>query len=139
MGRLAVILVLAAVVALLAFRYRRGVAADAERGGASAGTAWPIVPAAQLVPDVACTWMVFTTPWCASCDQVKATLAEAFPHHGVRTVDATVEVALGEAFEVQRAPTTLLVDRHGRVLERLVGPEAVRSFVMTPEAAALGA
>lgn len=137
MEKLAVVLVLATVVAAVAWRYRRGVAVDAARGGATAGTAWPAIDADHRDADAPCTWVVFTTPWCASCDAVKAAIADAVPHHAIRTVDATVEVDLGETYAVKRAPTTLLVDRHGTVLERLVGPEAVRDFLGAPDIDAL--
>ena len=137
MAKLLVVLTLAAVVGIVAWWYRRRVDQDANVGGASAGTAWPVVPADRLDDDTSCTWLVFTTPWCASCDAVKAAIAEAVPHHGVRTIDATVEIDLGEAYDVKRAPTTLLVDRHGLVLERLVGPEAVRDFLGAAELDAL--
>ncbi len=137
MIRLLVIALLGLAVAGFSFRYRRGVATDAARGGSLAGTEWPAVPAIHRSTDAPCTWLIFTTPWCASCEQVKAMLGDAFPHHEVRTIDATKEIALGEAYEVQRAPTTLLVDHHGAVLERLVGPEAVLAFVGTTATASL--
>jgi len=136
MIRLLVIALLGLGVGGLSFRYRRGVADDARLGGASSGTEWPVVAAAHLSTDAPCTWLIFTTPWCASCEQVRSLLTDAFPHHEVRTIDATVDIALGEAYDVQRAPTTLLVDHHGGVLERLVGPEAVLEFTGTASAAA---
>ena len=42
------------------------------------------------------------------------------------TVDATVDPHLAERYGVQRAPTTILADAQGHVIERLVGPENVR-------------
>ncbi len=129
MDRLAIVVILGIAVAVLALRYRRGLAADAALGGANEGTCWPEVPAVHLAAGAPCTWLIFSTPWCASCEHVERILAEAFPHHAVRTIDATVELDLGDRYEVKRAPTTLLADHDGNVLERLVGPEAVHEFV----------
>lgn len=137
MDKLAVVALLGALVGLVSVKYRRGVDRDAALGGSAAGTTWPAVPAAQLAAGVPCTWLVFTTPWCASCEQVKAMVSSAFPHHGVRTIDATVDIELGETYDVRRAPTTLLADHDGNVLERLVGPEAVSEFIGAADDSAL--
>jgi thioredoxin-related protein len=72
---------------------------------------------------------VFTTPYCASCGPVKASLAEVDPAAEIVTVDATREPHLADAFAVRSAPTVLLADRAGEVQARLVGAPAVRNYL----------
>ena len=88
----------------------------------------PRVPAA-LLGDADRTWVVFTTPFCASCGPVKESLAEQDPAANVVTVDATREPHLADAFAVRSAPTVLLADRTGDVQARLVGAPAVRDYL----------
>ena len=75
------------------------------------------------------TWVVFTTPFCASCGPVKEQLAAQDPAAEVVTVDATREPHLADAFSVRSAPTVLLADRDGNVRTRLVGAPAVRDYL----------
>jgi thiol-disulfide isomerase/thioredoxin len=81
------------------------------------------------------TWVVFTTPFCATCEPVKARLAAADPSARLVAVDATEQPALADAFRIRTAPTALLTDADGNVLERLVGPSAVDAYVSARNAA----
>lgn len=132
MIRLAVVLAIVALAVVATLVHRRRSAADAARGGSGL----PSLPA-ELAGTAPATWVIFTTPFCASCSAVQAQLAEAFPHHRVVKVDATEQVDLAERYDVRRAPTTLLADQAGTVLERFVGPEAVRDFIGTTDDPAL--
>jgi hypothetical protein len=88
----------------------------------------PVVPA-TLRLGAKRTWILFTTPWCASCGPVEERLRRSDPEARVVKVDATREPALAGAFAVRAAPTALLADAEGRVRARLVGPEAVDRYV----------
>lgn len=132
--RLLVLLGLALAVVVVTVAYRRRRSADELLGASDpAGQAWPALPSDERQPDRAATWVIFTTPLCASCGAVEADLQRAFPHHGVRRIDATEQPALAERYSVKRAPTTLLAGADGSILQRLVGPEAVRAFIGTAE------
>jgi len=78
------------------------------------------------------TWVVFTTPYCATCGPVEEQLRASDPGAHVVRVDATREPALAEAFSVRAAPTVLLADAAGEVTTRLVGAEAVDAYVRNP-------
>ncbi len=93
----------------------------------TAPTASPRVPVELLGGDR--TWVVFTTPYCASCGPVKDRLAQDDPGASIVTVDATREPHLADAFSVRSAPTVLLADGRGDVLARLVGAPAVRDYL----------
>ncbi len=84
----------------------------------------PLVPAA-LLAEAERTWVVFTTPYCASCGTVEARLRASDPGARVVRVDATREPVLADAFGVRSAPTAVLADADGHVQARLVGAEAV--------------
>ena len=88
----------------------------------------PRIPA-ELLGDGERTWVVFTTPFCASCGPVKEQLAAQDPAAGIVTVDATREPHLADAFSVRSAPTVLLADAAGTVQARLVGAPAVRDYL----------
>ena len=88
----------------------------------------PRVPAV-LLDGAERTWVVFTTPFCASCGPVKERLAEDDPGARIVTVDATREPHLADAFSVRSAPTVLLADAAGDVQARLVGAPAVRDYL----------
>ncbi len=125
--RLVVVLALVAVAALVAAAYRcrrrddeRLGALDAPNGEAR----WPHLPN-DLRSATGPTWVIFTTPLCASCEGVRAALVAHDPDSHVVTVDATVHPELSDRYGVRRAPTTVLADPTGRITERLVGPEAV--------------
>ena len=88
----------------------------------------PTVPA-TLLAGAERTWVIFTTPFCATCGPVAARLEASDPGARVVKVDATREPHLADAFSVRSAPTVLLADGEGRVQARLVGAEAVDSYV----------
>jgi hypothetical protein len=91
----------------------------------------PRLPAA-LLDGAERTWVVFTTPMCASCGPVVERLQSADPDAHVITVDATREIPLADAFRVRSAPTVLLADGAGEVQARLVGAAAVDRYVRSP-------
>jgi hypothetical protein len=84
---------------------------------------------AHIVDGAERTWVVFTTPYCASCGPVTERLRTSDPEARIVTVDATEDPDLADAFAVRRAPTVLLADAEGEVQARLVGPAAVASYV----------
>ena len=90
----------------------------------------PLVPAA-LRAGAERTWVVFTTPYCASCGPVAERLRRSDPEARVVKVDATQERELAGSFAVRSAPTAVLADAQGRVQARLVGPEAVDRYVLS--------
>ncbi len=120
--RLAVVVILAFGV-LLAIRLYRTWRA----GVVSERPDHPLVPAV-LRNNAERTWVVFTTPYCASCGPVEESLRLSDPGARVVRVDATREPLLAEAFKVRSAPTAVLADADGRVHERLVGAEAVHRW-----------
>ena len=134
--RLAIVLVLAALLLLARQLHLRW------RGREKAFTpgALPPLPV-DLHQRAARTWVVFTTPYCASCRPVAARLREADPEARVVTVDAAGDPGLAGAFAVRSTPTVLLADAAGQVQARLVGAEAVEAYqrrhpVVEPHAAA---
>lgn len=90
--------------------------------------AHPLVPA-SLLAGAARTWVVFTSPYCATCGPVEARLRASYPDARVVKVDATREPHLADAFSIRSAPTVLLADGAGNVTARLVGAEAVTEYV----------
>ncbi|MDQ6725760.1 MAG: thioredoxin family protein [Actinomycetota bacterium] len=92
----------------------------------------PAVPA-SLLDGAPRTWVVFTTPYCASCGPVEARLRVSDPTARLVKVDATREPSLADAFSIRSAPTALLADGDGRVMARLVGAEAVDRYVRSPK------
>ena len=151
--RLLVLVVLVGIGAALTLWYRRRVDRDAGLGATDTATGaarWPRLPSALLrgdlglagpsaitvapadhAPDTVApaTWVIFSTPLCVSCGAVQADLERHFPHHRVIKIDATEQVDLAGQYEVRRAPTTIVADRDGTIVERLVGPEGVRAFI----------
>jgi thiol-disulfide isomerase/thioredoxin len=91
----------------------------------------PRLPA-ELLDGADRTWVVFTTPYCATCEPVKQRLAEHDPGARLVTIDATREPQLASAFHVRSAPTVLLADSLGDVQARLVGAGAVDDYVRSP-------
>ena len=90
--------------------------------------AHPLVPA-SLLAGAARTWVLFTSPYCATCGPVEARLRASDPEARVVKVDATREPRLADAFSIRSAPTVLLADGAGNVTARLVGAEAVTEYV----------
>lgn len=74
-------------------------------------------------------WVVFTTPWCTTCDPVVERLRAADPTSTVVKIDATVERALAYSLRVRSAPTAVLADRDGIVRTQLVGVDAVTDYL----------
>lgn len=95
--------------------------------------AHPSLPAV-LLDGAERTWVLFTTPYCASCGPVEADLREAEPTSRVVKVDATAEPGLAHAFHVRSAPTVLLADPDGEVRERFVGADQVRAYLAAARA-----
>jgi len=83
----------------------------------------------QLLDGAERTWIVFTTPWCATCEPVVERLRLAEPASNVRMVDATVERELADSLRVRSAPTAVLADEDGVVHAQLVGVDAVSSYL----------
>ena len=121
--RLAVVLALLALFAIAPALYRRR-QRRLERGP-DGDRRVPTV----FVAGAPRTWLVFTTPWCASCQPVADLLRQCDPEARVVKVDATQERELAGTFAVRSAPTALLADPEGRVQARLVGVQAVDRYV----------
>ncbi len=105
--RVAVVACLVALFVLarmLHARHRRALQLPAEPG-----TRLP----ARLLGPARRTWLVFTTPYCASCGPVARRLEEIDPEASVVTVDATREPELARALSVRSAPTAVLADGDG--------------------------
>jgi len=107
------------------YRQRRQAAARSRRP-------LPQVPT-RLLAGAERTWVVFTTPYCASVGSVEAQLRAHDPGARLVEIDATLEPYLARAFDVRRAPTVLLADATGRVQARLVGTEGVDAYVRNPK------
>ncbi len=123
LARGVVVLVILFAVALAAQLYRQW------RARLEAGQPdHPTVPE-SLRAGSARTWVVFTSPYCATCGPVADRLRASDPDARVVKVDATREPHLADAFSVRSAPTVLLADHEGRVQARLVGAEAVAEYV----------
>lgn len=119
------LLVVAAVI--VAFVVARYLYAQWRRGLQSESRPHPTVPT-ELLDGATRTWVVFTTPLCASCGPARDHLAASDPDARIVTVDATRRPELAEAFHVRSVPTVLLADDAGAVRERLVGGAAVRDY-----------
>lgn len=78
------------------------------------------------------TWVVFTTPWCATCGPTVELLRGVDHDSEVVTVDVTDRPALARQFSVRAAPTVLRADPGGAVTVRLVGASAVRDYLSEP-------
>src|SRR5687768_6979682 len=113
---LAVLVVLLLLLVPRLFRQRRAETA--------AQRAAPVVPG-RLLAGANRTWVVFTTPYCASVGSVEAQLRAHDPGARLVEIDATNEPYLAAAFDIRHAPTVLLADAAGQVRARLVGADAV--------------
>ena len=122
--RIAVVLALVALFAAAVPLYRRR-----QRRIQTGPDVHPLVPD-SLRLGAKRTWIVFTTPWCASCGPVEEQLRRSDPGARVVKVDATRQPDLAGAFAVRSAPTVLLADAEGQVQARLVGPQAVDRYVL---------
>ena len=124
--RALVVVALLVVLAAAAVGYRRW-----QAGVAAHRPDHPAVPEA-LRAGAERTWLVFTSPFCASCGPAADRLRASDPGARVVTVDATLEPALAASFSVRRAPTAVLADGRGRVTTRLVGADEVERYVRSP-------
>lgn len=124
-ARLVVVGLLAVLFALAPLAWRRR-QTRLRRGPDS----HPRVPA-MLLEGAARTWVVFTTPFCASCGPAADRLRAADPGARVVTVDAARDRDLAGAFQIRAAPTLLLADSRGEVQARLVGVEALDAYLLT--------
>jgi hypothetical protein len=90
-----------------------------QRGGVAEGTQVPagVVPAGQA------SWLVLTTPFCATCGPVVERL-EAEGELPVVVVDVAERPDVGTALDVRQAPTVLRIGAAGEVLERRSGAGA---------------
>ena len=127
LARGVIVLVLLFAVALAARLYRRW-----RIGLETSRPEHPVVPA-SLLAGADRTWVVFTSPYCATCGPVADRLQASDPLARVVRVDATREPHLADAFSIRSAPTVLLADGAGNVTTRLVGAEAVDSYVRSPQ------
>lgn len=121
--RAVVVLVLLFAVALAGRLYRAW-----KDGLQEDRPAHPQVPA-SLRAGAARTWVVFTSPYCATCGPVADRLQASDPEARVIKVDATREPHLADAFSIRSAPTVLLADGDGQVQARLVGADAVQEYL----------
>ena len=127
LARGVIVLVLLFAVALVARLYRSW-----RLGIRTEQPDHPLVPA-SLLAGASRTWVLFTSPYCATCGPVEARLRASDPDARVVKVDATREPHLASAFSIRSAPTVLLADGAGNVTARLVGAEAVDSYVRRPQ------
>jgi hypothetical protein len=118
MLRVLVVAALLALVVVATVAYRRR-----ERSLQTVVTS-ASVPA-ELLGDGERTWVVFSTPLCATCGPAEARLRTLDPDAHVVRVDATQRPELASALRISAAPTVLLADRDGAVQRRLAGPRAV--------------
>jgi hypothetical protein len=92
----------------------------------------PVVPS-RFLAGADRTWVVFTTPYCASAGAVEAHLRAHDPGARLVEIDATTEPYLAGVFDIRHAPTVLLADATGGVRARLVGADAVEAYVRKPK------
>jgi hypothetical protein len=121
LARLVLVLVVIGVVAVITLRYRRTPApSDIDLG--------------LLLPDALLggtphTWVVFSTPYCATCGPVENLLRQRFPDDEVRRVDVSAWPDVVHALGVRRAPTVVRADQQGAIELQLAGPEAIREHL----------
>jgi hypothetical protein len=89
---------------------------------------------AELVGDGDRTWVLFSTPWCATCGPAEQRLRAADPAATVTRIDATQRPDLADALRIRTAPTVLLAGPDGAVHRRLAGVDAVQAYLqdLTP-------
>jgi hypothetical protein len=84
---------------------------------------------ADLLGDADRTWVLFRTPFCATCGPAAERLRALDPGAALVVVDATERPDLTDELRISAAPTVLLADPHGRVSLRLSGPRAVNEHL----------
>lgn len=113
------LIVLTAVLGLV-WRARQG-RLRAEQGAVV--TAAEVFSAAPFGPHA--TLLQFSTEFCARCPATRrllGTIADAHPGVAHVDVDLTHRPELARRFNVLQTPTTLILDRTGRVRSRIGGP-----------------
>jgi hypothetical protein len=120
-GRLVVVALVLMLVVVAARMYR-------DRRARAAWTGPRRIPV-RLLGRAERTWVVFTSPYCATCGPLVELLRRSDPAADVVTVDAGRELALAREFHVLSAPTTVLADADGRVISRFVGSRPVHRFL----------
>jgi hypothetical protein len=75
------------------------------------------------------TWLLFRTPFCATCGPAAARLRALDPGAALVVVDATERPDLTDRLRISAAPTVLLAGPDGRVSLRLSGPRAVNEHL----------
>jgi hypothetical protein len=119
--RLVIVLALVAVLAVVGVRRRRHPAlSDVDLG---------LLLPTELLGETEHTWVVFSTPYCATCGPVESLLRERFPTDEVRRAEVADWTETVHALGVRRAPTVVRVDRQGAVELQLAGPEAIREHL----------
>lgn len=116
------LLVVAAVVALLVvarLAHRRWQASQQIAGGRLPG---------ELVGADGTTWVVVTSPLCATCGPVLEVLRRTRPADHVVAVDVAERADLAAALDVRAAPTVLRSGPDGLIDLRLAGPAAASEF-----------
>lgn len=112
--RLAVVAAIGVVVAVITMLYRTrrhargGLRAHEPRVGAD-------LTHGQL------TWVVFTTPYCATCGPITDRITRLDPGTRLVTIDVADRPDLARLHDVRAAPTLLLADADGVVRARVVG------------------
>lgn len=67
------------------------------------------------------TWIIFTTPFCATCGPVKERISRLDPTADLLEVDVSDRPDLAELYRVRTAPTILFAAANGRIQARFVG------------------
>jgi hypothetical protein len=122
--RLAVLVAVAIVVAALTWAWRRRQHAQQSHGAGRR------VPAELLGPGDR-TWVLFRTPFCATCGPAADRIRAFDPTATLVTVDASQRPDLVDELQISAAPTVLLARPGGQVELRLAGPRAVLGHLDT--------
>ena len=81
------------------------------------------------VPGAARTWVVFTTPYCATCGPLMDEIERVRPDDGLVGVDATEHPDLTRRLGVRSSPTVFQIDADGRIIDRMIGTQAARAHL----------
>jgi hypothetical protein len=122
MDRVLAVLALGAVLAA-AWGVRRNRFEAAER--VAAGEQLPAEVRGPAGDGSRNTWVLVTSPLCATCGPAEQRLREVDPGAHIVKVDAAERPDLARRLRAQAAPTLLLAGVDGRVRERVIGPVAV--------------
>jgi hypothetical protein len=81
------------------------------------------------------TWIVFTTPYCATCGPLMEEIGRTFPDDGLVALDGAEHGELATRLGVRRSPTVFEIDGGGRIRDRLIGADATRAHLPRVEPA----